>query len=268
MKSFPSWRECVLGLGLATWLVTRLTGEHGIPLTDLMATATLATIALRWAAALWHRKTSSDAATDLRSLAAGSLCFVAGLLSGWVGLMSLGFSIVAVAAIDREVSVAVPRWRLALLLSFAVPWAVLDLHQVGWWFRLSAAVVTEELFRAAGYGVVREGTFVAIDGIRMSVEEACSGLKQFHWLLFLGVTLAVRSRLQARPFALVLALLPAAAWLANTSRVVFITAAGLGFGTEIASGVFHTAGGFLVMGVMFLAVRALVRSLAPTPSTV
>jgi exosortase/archaeosortase family protein len=261
-------KQSLLAIVLGCWLIARLTGKHGIPLTDLMATATLAGIALRWAAAPWHRNSSPDRAPDLRWLAAGPLCFVAGLLSGWIGLMALGFSIVAIGAIDREVSVSVPRWHLALLLSFAVPWAVLDLNQVGWWFRLSAAVVTEELFRAIGFGVVREGTFVAIDGIRMSVEEACSGLKQFHWLLFLGVVLAVRSRLQARPFALVLALLPAAAWLANTFRVVFITAAGLGFGTEIASGVFHTAGGLLVMGVMFLAVRALVRSLAPTPSTI
>jgi len=258
-------KERLLVIALGSWLIVRLTGEHGIPLTDLLATAVLAGIALRWAAAPWLGKTSPNPDPDFRWLAAGSLCFGAGLLSGWVGLMSLGFSIVAVAALVREVSASVPRWRLALLLSFAVPWAMLDLSQVGWCFRLSAAVVTEELFRAAGYGVVREGTFVAIDGIRMSVEEACSGLKQFHWLLFLGVVLAVRSHLQTRPFALVLALLPAAAWLANTSRVVFITAAGLGFGTDFASGLFHTAGGLLVMGIMFLAVRTLVRSLAPTP---
>jgi len=51
-------------------------------------------------------------------------------------------------------------------------------------------------------------------------------------------------------FCWILPILPGLAWLANVSRIVLITGAGLSAGVEFSQGIFHTWGGLLVIAVM------------------
>ena len=141
--------------------------------------------------------------------------------------------------------------RLLVLLIMAFPWVTLDAGEVGWWFRLSAAWVTAHFYSLAGFVVTRDGTFLNVQGLPISVEAACSGLKALQAMLIAGTMLAFIQLGRSRLYWWSLPLLIALAWLANTARVFMLTAVALTFGIDFAEGWFHAWGGWFVLMVMF-----------------
>lgn len=189
-----------------------------------------------------------------RWLALGCVCFFLGIALNLTLLLAAGWT----SALWAWLRGAIPESdhqriiRLLVLPFVAYPWITLDLQPVGWSFRLSGAWVTEMLLSGAGLQVTREGTHMLVQGMPVSVDASCSGLKVLQSLLVAGTLLAYsllgRSR---RYWWNVIGLLPLA-WLANTARIVTISLAALTFGPEFAMGLFHSWGGLMVLVLMFL----------------
>jgi len=141
--------------------------------------------------------------------------------------------------------------RLLPLALLAFPWATLDLQPVGWWFRLSSAITVENLFSWIGFSVTRTGVQLLVQGLPISVDAACSGLKALQSLLIAGVTLTFVMVGNSPRYWMNLPLLILLAWLANTARILSICVAAMTWGSDFALGVFHAWGGLAVLFVMF-----------------
>jgi exosortase/archaeosortase family protein len=147
------------------------------------------------------------------------------------------------------------RLRMLMVLPLlAFPWIATDLARLSWYFRISAAAATEMLFRWSQFHVVREGTYLTVNGFALSVEPACSGLNGLQALLTAGTALAYLRLRHTRLFWPSLLLLPIAAWIANLLRILF--AAGLGAELSAASaarwvGPLHLVAGWFAIVVMF-----------------
>jgi len=205
-----------------------------------------------WLGAPW-RFTASPFALHLPTLAAAVGLFVLGTLFNLTLLLALGWALAVWSWLQLRVEPADRQrvFRLLALLVMAFPWVTLDAGEVGWWFRLSAAWVTEQFYTLLGLVVTREGTFLKVQGLPVSVEAACSGLKALQAMLIAGTMLAYIQLGRNRRYWWSLPLLILLAWVANTARVLMLTAAALTFGTEFAEGWFHAWGGWFVLMVMF-----------------
>ena len=205
-----------------------------------------------WLGAPW-RFTASPFALHLPTLAAAVGLFVLGTLFNLTLLLALGWALAVWSWLQLRVEPADRQrvFRLLALLVMAFPWVTLDAGEVGWWFRLSAAWVTEQFYTLLGLVVSREGTFLKVQGLPVSVEAACSGLKALQAMLIAGTMLAYIQLGRNRLYWWSLPLLILLAWVANTARVLMLTAAALTFGTEFAEGWFHAWGGWFVLMVMF-----------------
>ena len=184
-------------------------------------------------------------------LCLGFTGIVLGLAGNILFLAAVGWGVaLTVLAKSQLQATGIPFHRQAFLWILGFPWVVLDFNALGWWFRLSGAMVTEFLFGVMGFAVLREGTFVTIEGFPISIEAACSGLNLLQALLIGGVILALFYLRKETPFWMGILLLPLFTWVANTLRILMITAVGLSFGIEVASGLFHTWGALLVVALM------------------
>ncbi len=170
--------------------------------------------------------------------------------SGWVAAWSLWTdATVKSAALNPK--------RSAIAFLFVFPWITHDFPEVGWWYRLSGAWITEHLFLGLGVPVTRQGTEMLIGGVPMSVEAGCAGMGLLQSMLVVGTFLLLITYPRSKMFFLLLPALPVVAWMANTLRIVTISAVGLWMGAEFSQGIFHTFGGLLVIVTMVLLCLAL-----------
>ncbi len=144
-----------------------------------------------------------------------------------------------------------PVARLLPLPWLAFPWLALEAERIGWWFRLSAAGVAERLFGALGLDVARQGTQVLVQGLPISVDADCSGLKVLQAMLIAGLVVVHRQYGSSRQYWWSLPALVAAAWCANTFRVLLVSVVALSAGPDFASGWFHAWGGMVALALMF-----------------
>ena len=205
-----------------------------------------------WLGTPW-RFSATPFALHAPTLAAAVGLFVLGTLFNLTLLLALGWVLAVWSWLQVRLEPAHRQrvFRLLALLVMAFPWVTLDAGEVGWWFRLSAAWVTEQFYTLLGLVVTREGTFLKVQGLPVSVEAACSGLKALQAMLIAGTMLAYIQLGSNRLYWWSLPLLILLAWVANTARVLMLTAAALTFGTEFAEGWFHAWGGWFVLMVMF-----------------
>ncbi|MBS0656944.1 MAG: exosortase/archaeosortase family protein [Verrucomicrobia bacterium] len=147
--------------------------------------------------------------------------------------------------------------RLLPLLVLAMPWVAHETTELGWWFRLSGAWVTEQAFAAFGLAVTREGTLLNVEGTPISVEAACSGLQTLPAILLAGaLLLALRVRTR-RGLLLGLCMLPLLAWVANTVRIGVLSGLALSLGERTPTGTAHELIGLVVIAGVVGAVAAL-----------
>jgi exosortase len=143
------------------------------------------------------------------------------------------------------------RFRSLTLVVLAFPWVLQDLERVGWYFRLSGAAVSEAVFRVLGMSVSRSGVDLIVENLSMSVEAQCAGLNSLQAMLLAGVFLACRFFPEHRVFWWMLPACAAAAWAANTLRILLITVSALTFSPEFAMGTFHNSGGLVALLLSF-----------------
>jgi exosortase/archaeosortase family protein len=182
----------------------------------------------------------------------GSVLFLFGLLLGHMSLTACAWALLAVEHLLPQARIQ--QSRLFILCLGAFPWILVDGGSVGWVFRLSGATVTGALFGGAGFDVLVRGTQLSIDGLPISIEAACGGLQSLQVLMSGGIALNFMCFKESRGFWLVFVMLPIIAWLANTTRIIVITAWALKFGPESAAGAFHTWGALLVFCLMLVGV--------------
>jgi exosortase len=137
------------------------------------------------------------------------------------------------------------------LLLFMVPIPAIIYNQITFQFQLIASRLAEMALGVLGVPVLREGNILELASQRLSVVEACSGIRSLLTLSFLSLVYAYffDKKVWMR-FALLLAAAPIAI-VANASRV---TIAGLlsEVNPKLAEGVFHTASGWLIFMVALL----------------
>jgi len=142
--------------------------------------------------------------------------------------------------------------KLSVIPFLGFPWIMLDLNQIGWWFRLSGAHVAAQFFGLLGLDVIQEGTFLLINKLPISVEEACAGLNTLQTMLIAGSALNFMILGNSSRYFVNLLVLPIISWVANTVRIIAISAVALAISPQFAVGAFHTIGGVFIVLTMFL----------------
>lgn len=192
-----------------------------------------------------------------------AVVFTLGLGMKSLLLMALPWAWLLAAVATTKLELGAPKVYLATLFFLAVPWITMDWPELEWFFRSSAAIVSEHFFSLLGYDVVREATSLTLDSLQVEIEEECGGMRQLHLLILVGAALGIRNGFQGVAFSGLLCLVFLLAWIANTARVLAITLAGLHLGAEFAGGKFHDAGGLFSFAVMFCLTWILVQYLKP-----
>ncbi|GAB4455730.1 MAG: hypothetical protein OHK0029_12290 [Armatimonadaceae bacterium] len=185
----------------------------------------------------------------------GGALFLLGVALNLSFLLALGWTFLLWALVDAVCDVPTRRRAAPLmpLAALSFPWLILHGNEIGWVFRLSGAIVTEKLFSLIGLHVVREGVFLLIQGLPVSVDAPCAGISTLQAMLLAGTVMAVslpRGKRMALPVKLLL--LVAVAWGANTLRLVVLCASALTWGVPFAQGWFHEWGGLSVLVLMFV----------------
>ncbi|MDQ8206933.1 archaeosortase/exosortase family protein [Coraliomargarita sp. SDUM461003] len=250
-RNRPPWATYLLGLMLpAIWWLD-LTWWHLSP--DVVIIVAL--IPLAWHLARQSMRSAQITPVRMPWVYASVVSLVCGVLLNQMFLMASGWA--GLAVLFCFPSSLIPKVRLWIMCVGAFPWVLLDLTPLSWWFRLSGAALTGQLFHALGKDVVVHGTLLEIDGLPISIEAACGGMQLLQVLMSGGVALTLMRYPQRTLFWGMLALLPLLAWTANTARIILISAWGLAFGAERAAGAFHTWGALLVLGILLTLYHAL-----------
>ena len=165
-------------------------------------------------------------------------------------LVSLWGAVITLGGFRLLLDLSVP---LSLLV-FMIPIPAVIYNQITFPLQLFASQVAEHALSLMGIPVLREGNILELPSQRLSVVEACSGIRSLMSLTFLSLIYGYlfESRLWLRVVLLVLT--PAIAILVNALRV---TATGVlsEYDPALAQGVFHSMEGWLMF---LLALAALV----------
>lgn len=131
------------------------------------------------------------------------------------------------------------------LLLFTIPIPGLLYKQITFPLQLIASQLSETVLDLLGYSVLRDGNILELAGQRLSVVEACSGIRSLFSLSFLVLTYAyfMESRLWVR-LTLFLATPPVAV-AANAVRIILTAVTGE-YNEAWAHGVYHAISGWIV----------------------
>lgn len=143
-------------------------------------------------------------------------------------------------------------FRLLVLPLVSFPWISLDADRIGWFFRLTGAYATAAIYQLLGFEVDQQGTNILINDLPISVEAACSGLNTLQSMLIAGTIVNFIILGETQKYWWNFILIVAIAWVANTLRIVGLSAAALMYGSEFALGPFHMWGGWAILLTMFL----------------
>jgi exosortase len=265
--SSPDWLWLGALAALAAWIWLRDRAWLSAAEEVLPIVAALPLFA--WLGAPWCFR--ADAFSLHRpTLALAGACLVAGIAGNLTLLLALAWTAALWSWLRQRLAPdqILRAHRLLVLPLMAFPWVTLDGATLSWWFRLSAAWATAGLFHLIGFSVAREGTQLLVQGLPVSVDASCSGLKVLQAMLIAGTIIAFLQLGRTRSYWWSLPCLIGMAWLANTLRVLTLSATALSFGSEFAAGWFHAWGGWFVLVLMFAlcwAVFALWRRAAAVP---
>lgn len=151
-------------------------------------------------------------------------------------------------------------WFPIFLLLFMVPIPAIIYNQITFPLQLFATRVAETALSLLGFPVLREGNVLELASQKLSVVEACSGIRSLLSLSFLALIYAqfFDHRGWMR-WVLLIATVPIAV-VANSSRVT-LTGILSEFKPELAHGFFHSASGWVIFMVAVILLVAFHRSL-------
>lgn len=148
-----------------------------------------------------------------------------------------------------------------LLLPFMIPFPAVIYNQITFPLQLFASSVAENVLDFLGIPVLRDGNVLELASQKLTVVEACSGIRSLLSLLFLSLVYSYffDSKVWMR-WALLAATIPLAI-LANAGRVAITGILSEKISPTLAQGFFHSLEGwviFIIDIVMLLAVHALI----------
>ncbi len=137
-----------------------------------------------------------------------------------------------------------------ILLIFMIPLPTVVYNKITFPLQLFASQVAEVALGAINIPVLREGNVLELASQKLSVAEACSGIRSLLSLSFLSLVYAYffDSKVWMR-WALLLSVLPIAI-LANAGRVT-VTGILSEYNTDLARGFFHELEGFIIFAIAF-----------------
>ncbi len=141
------------------------------------------------------------------------------------------------------------------LLVFMIPLPAVIYNQITFPLQLFASQVAEVVLGWLGIPVLREGNILELPSQRLSVVEACSGIRSLMSLTYLSLIYGYLFETRIWLRAVLLVLTPAIAILVNALRV---TATGLlsEYDPELAQGLFHSMEGWLMFLIALAALVA------------
>jgi exosortase len=148
-----------------------------------------------------------------------------------------------------------------LLLPFMIPMPTVIYNRITFPLQLFASWVAEGTLNFLGYPVLRDGNILELASQKLSVAEACSGIRSLLSLTFLSLVYSYffDNRVWMR-WVLLAATIPIAI-LANAGRVT-ITGMLSEINPELAHGFFHELEGwviFVIAGIMLIGLHAAIR---------
>ena len=179
-------------------------------------------------------------------LLCGALQATLGLAAQWVWITRMGFLFSLIGLVmtlygPRMVRELVyPLCTLTLMIappSFVYERLTIDLQ-------LLASRLGETFLEAIGYSVMRDGNILELVGIKLSVEEACSGLRSLLSILFMCTLYNYFFVKGAGQRTLILLLAIPVAILGNAGRIV-ATGIASQYNRELIKGVSHEAFGYI-----------------------
>lgn len=186
-------------------------------------------------------------------IVSGTVIFIAGIGLNITFFLAMGWVILLAAwlneRLQKETLPTLHKLFILPLISF--PWISLDLNRAGWWFRLSGAWISEYVFTWMGFAVERQGTFLNIDGINISIEVACAGLNTLQSMLISGCIVAFILLKDTPRYWLSIPVIIFMAWTANTIRIIVICLLALLISPAFVMGPFHIWGAWGVLMLMF-----------------
>jgi len=191
-------------------------------------------------------------------LLAGALQALFGLVAQWVWVGRMAFLVSLVGYIA-----AVFGWRMVreliyplctLILMIAPPTFIFERLTLS--LQLLASRLGEVSLEALGYSVLREGNILEMVGIKLSVEEACSGIRSLMAIFFMCVLYNYFFVTGRSMQAVLLALAIPVAILGNAVRIV-ITGVASQYDPALVSGTAHEALGYVTVVAAALGVVGL-----------
>jgi exosortase len=137
-----------------------------------------------------------------------------------------------------------------LLLPFMIPIPTVIYNQITFPLQLFASQVAEYCLLLLNIPVLRDGNILELASQKLSVAEACSGIRSLLMLTFLSLVYAYffDNKVWMR-WALFICTIPIAI-IANAGRVT-LTGILSEIDTELATGIFHETEGFVIFGIAF-----------------
>jgi len=196
-------------------------------------------------------------------LALGLLIYLVGQLGADVFLTRVSLVIVIAGAIWFAGGEAAVRTIAAplLFLLIAVPLPALVVNAVTLPMQLTASRIAEHTLSAGGLSVFRDGNVLELPSASLEVAEACSGLRSAISLAAVGVLLASAQPTWPRRAAVVLAAFPIAI-IVNGLRIAATAVATETWGPDVATGAWHTFGGWITFIVSVAMLIGLQRAIA------
>ena len=137
-----------------------------------------------------------------------------------------------------------------LLLPFMIPIPTVIYNQITFPLQLFASQVAEFCLMLMNIPVLRDGNILELASQKLSVAEACSGIRSLLMLTFLSLVYAYFfDRKVWMRWALFFCTIPIAI-IANAGRVT-ITGILSEIDTDLATGIFHETEGFVIFGIAF-----------------
>jgi exosortase len=230
---------------------------------------------------LWYRRSRADFANwhvswwGVALLAAAGLIRMAGgfLSFDWLDAMALLPCLAGLALLLGGRPALAWSWPAIAFLAFMVPLPYRLAHSLSGPLQALATQMSGYLMQMLGLPAFVEGNTILLDGHRIAVVEACSGLSM---LITFGALATAFAILVRRPMLDRVLFVLSAIPIAIVANVCRISATGVAMhtaGPELADKIFHDLAGWLMMplaiGLLALEMKLLdVLLVAPAPSRV
>lgn len=137
-----------------------------------------------------------------------------------------------------------------LVFAVPVPGGVTDI--VGFPLQLWASGATSAILSTLGIQVVRNGVNLSVGGFDLQVAEACSGMSSLVALAGVAAVFAYLTSLRPWQKWVLFSLAVPIALAANVVRIATIALVGIGWGADVATGVYHKWSSHLLFAMAML----------------